>query len=235
LTYIENGAGGSPNVIGLRVYFAAFDPTEIPDQPSIDDIKHKQVLQIYAPTDVDGKDIGQYYYFGSDKKPHRFKKNSNDAKPGWINYFEMIEAQTALVSTLNPSANRREYNNGVTTDTKSILYCYADFIDYLRTERLYQDSIRNLIKKPVIDTIEVDFASFLASGWRGSPHPGWFKNRLHVLFEFKSEGATVTIQDNLDDFNNRYKNAGVAAPKCDILKNKGGDNGQLCPPYNCPK
>ena len=230
---IESGAGGSAKVKALRVYFAAYDPKQQPDQPTyVSGFVDKQIVLIFSPTNGSYKDLGEYYYIGSDQKSHRFIKNNVDVIPSWIKYYQDQEAETALVSTLDPLANRGEYGpDNITTETKSMLYCYEDFKDYIDTERLYLDNNRVTPGAP-IDAIEIDFASFTSNGYGTGM---WFKNRLHILFEFKRNGSNVSETTDDPNYNQR-----LSLPKktsaCIYAKAPfdGGDNSQLCPPYNCP-
>ncbi|MBS1610101.1 MAG: hypothetical protein JSS98_18430 [Bacteroidetes bacterium] len=243
LSKIELENGGPQNIKGLRVYFAAhkasIEPDNVPMETSI--IPDKQIVLIFAPTDINAKDLNKYYIFGSDKKPYTFKKQGTiDLLQQWLNYYKDNAGHIGLVFTLEPSATEN-IDNGIVTDTESILYCYSDFLDFIRCERDYQNNLRKNSNKPPIDFIEIDFASFSDTGVSSPKYPSGFKNRLHLLFEFKSQNAIVYI-DESKDFYNRLETLGIAGTNCDFPSfnidkeiNKGGDNGQLCPPYNCPK
>jgi len=216
---------------GLRIYFATHDVSYEPDGGFIDSriFPDKQLVVIYAPTDG-RNDLGNYYFFGTDKYPHQFKRTiagtTDELKKRWIDKYQTNEAEAGLQLTLDPMAHENMMGNKL-TDTRSISYCFSDFKDFIQSERRYQNNIGST---PMgIDSIEVAFAAYSDAGAERFPNPTWFKNRLHIIFEFKSLGSTFYIDDS-KDFQCRL-NVGIATSGC---ATKGGDNGQLCPPYNCP-
>jgi len=232
-------------VIGLRIYFGAHDSQHEPDGGFIDhNTPDKQVILIYAPTDAAAKDIGNYYFFAPNGKPRPFKKTGSypdgaNLNRSWLGLYRTSIGGAGLVNTLEAGAkeNVDNINNGKISDTKSLLYCFADFLDFIQVERAYQDNLRKPLAQ--IDEIEIDLAAYTNAGVLSGTEKSKFKGRLHILFEFKSRGNIVNI-DSSTDFSCRMENAGKADTNCNfspfiISKHRdAGDNGQLCPPYNCP-
>jgi hypothetical protein len=209
---------------GVRLYFAAYNPKYKPKGIDMSSLVKKQLILIFAPsTGLHGMDVGTYYMIG----PGNDNVNQIPAKIAkrWMRYFIRKEdTKKGLRQTVDPSDPMNKMDDGTLTDTRSIFYDTTNFIAFMQTERSFQLTQNKI----TIDHIQVNFAALTNDG---AGAEGQWKDRMIVLYEFIVNEKIYYI-DTAPGFCQR-PNAPCSPTNVVTQGNKGGDNGQLCPP-NCP-
>jgi hypothetical protein len=237
---------------GIRLHFAAYHAATAPTGLQMGSTKDKQVIPIFSGS-LGGysADVPIYYVISPvDQTPHVI---SSAVMQDWCNYYYSTEDNaTGLVSTLEPGSPPEDIYGTTKSDTRSEYYDMDDFVEFLQTERNYQNTDPDANpSKAQIDHIGIYFADYSNNGIGANP---WyddetlFKDRLFVLWEFISNGNIYYI-DKAPNFcqrpgavcggvvNPTLKLSKLRIPKAKLEKLKlkmfGGNNGQLCPP-SCP-
>jgi hypothetical protein len=224
---------------GLRVYLAAFDPQKAPASGVMGATADMQLVLIFAPAVSNFKpDAGTYYIISPrDSKVYSI---GVDTQQDWVQRYFNLEDNVAggLASTIKTGVKENRIpapaGTDIYSDTRCIYYDSAQFVDFIKTERHYQDT--NSITNPShisIDSIEIEFAAYPKGGVGANPNQypiDSYQNRLVIFFDFRRNGQLFYI-DDAGDFCPRPKPYATFDGKRVAVTS--GDNGQLCPP-NCP-
>ncbi len=227
---------GSSAPKGIRVYIAAYDPRTT--DASMAGKADKELLFIFCrSTGLAGPDEGSYYVFDNSTGDPVIIQPA--IKEAWINYYESEYSANskAFLGTIENTAAENNCSKCRTgkSDTKSIYYEFPNFVDFIQTERVYQDACRQINPNgETIDSIAVCFAAQPKTGMLGTTKE--YRNRFYLLFEFCRNGSFFYIDDT-ENFDVRVKATfpmTAANKRFLTFLPRGGDNGQLCP-ANCPK
>jgi hypothetical protein len=213
---------------GVNVIIAAPTAPQTSTSP-VGEVKENQPILIFAPAELKGKvfkDLGIYYTINiSDFKVHWLPPGD---KTMWSdNYIDHIvgDETKGLASTIDPKSSYNKVG-GKLSDTRSISYPYSEFNDFIKLEKDFQNSIK---PSHEINGIEIWFAAYPDSGIGKNRHDyptDELRNRLLLMFEFTkkrklSGGNRIFYIDKSKGFKHRPRPS---------YEEKGGNNGQLCPP-----
>jgi hypothetical protein len=241
----NNNQGGN----GVRVYFAAYDPTTAVQLSfQMGALKKNQLVLLFAPSKgIKQPDVGTYYALSlQDYQMHSLTANDiRIMKNIWVqDYISQIDNRTdntGLASVVPHTTDNAIPSTSpvVYSDTRSIYYDSASFLEFFITEVNYQNSLRITAgQTSQIDGIAINFASVSGKGIGNNPFclpTDFFQNRLIVMYQYLSSGNEYYI-DTVAGFAKRTPQG------CSALEERmhekfskvaaSGDNGQLCP-YNC--
>lgn len=194
-------------------------------------ISTKQIILVFAPamrSRAGVTDIGKYFIIAPDDNSYEVEKSCME---DWSsNYFKkVVDGTDGLISTiLDAPENKDKY--GKLTDTKSIVYPYENFKEFLTTEKDYQDRKFNKVSG-----IQVNFSQFTDKGDPDSFNQE-YKYRLILQFEFTRKEGNKDVVFYIDDQKNflrrlkktRKKNeSGISAYGTEEIKTF--NHGELCP------
>ncbi len=195
--------------------------------PAIND---NQILLVFAPANRINNsvlDIGRYFIMAPDNTCIEIEKFCMEE---WsANYFKkVVDGADGLISTiLNAPENIGK--DGKLTDTKSIVYPYENFKEFLTRERDYQNR-----KFYSVSGIQVDFSQFTEKG-DGSINAE-YKYRLILQFEFTRKEGNKDVVFYVDDEKNflrrlkktMKRNESRVSPN-GTVEIKTFNHGELCP------
>jgi hypothetical protein len=187
---------------------------------------------IFAPVDLNGKELGSYYSIIPNGK-FDAKSDSCNLKPGIVAEWRDSNYIAKKIPVLLPTITNIPDNQakGVFSDTRSIVYP-EPYIKQLIKEIEYQHA--NGID---ISGVRAFFAAYTATG--NEDNNNRFANRLIIQFEFTknvNDKHVTFYLENTTGFNQRPPKLPPVSGGFGLLKpymNFLLDNGQLCPP-TCP-
>lgn len=194
-------------------------------------ISPKQIILVFAPanrTPGGVTDIGKYFMIAPDNKCYEVEKPCME---DWsLNYFKkVVDGADGLISTiLNAPENIGK--DGKLTDTKSIVYPYENFKEFLTREKDYQNR-----KFYTVTGIQVDFSQFTDKG-DGSINAD-YKYRLILQFEFtRKDENNKDVVFYIDDEKNFLRRLKKTRKKNESRLSSNGtveimtfNHGELCP------
>jgi hypothetical protein len=150
--------------------------------PHIDDDK---IVLVFTPANRGAsgvKDIKRYFIIGPDNKCYEIEEKClQDWSSNYVT--KLIDGADGLVSTIldkteNHCDKQNHCKDNKLSDTRSIVYDYDNFKEFLEEERAYQDR-----KFDKVTGIQVNFSQFTD---KGDPNakPGQYQYRLTLQFEF---------------------------------------------------
>ena len=228
---------GNTKPEGLNIYLGAFNPDQVPNNNfSTWALRNEIVLIFSGPTTTSQK----FYVYGPGNKltsiDEKYKNWWTDNYVQNVIYHKDPNGKSAgLINTIFPADEENhpgEILSKDSSDTRSIFYKWEYITGFLDTEVTYQNTIHQ--NANYINRIKISLASYSLAGLERGNHicelSRYFRNRLHLLFGFMHSNSNYEISDN-----GRNPSKDWCINKKTKLAITGGDNGQLCPPYNCPR
>ncbi len=224
---------------GIRIYFARYNTKYTPQQ--FTNVEENKLVLLFSP-EINPKTKRLYYLILSDDKSYYSIPESY--ADNWISYF-VSSNMPSLVKTINkkdlenyPDAQTK---NGL-SDTQTILYSGDNIDEAFKTERCYQLTNHGI----TITGLKISFSSFDKKGKIPGRDPYRHKKRLLIQFQYvKNDHEVFSLQDQEDykcrldltynKLNMFNKKVLSHRDKEKFLKANYLDNGQLCPPTNCPR